>query len=163
MLLHQSDAIAVGADHGGLPLKEKIAFRAADRAGYKVHDCGTDTTDAVDYPDYAHEVARLVADGTCSSGIVVRRGGDRLGDGGQQGSRDSEPPCVTTCRRRATAASTIMPTSCPSAPGSSDRVLAWQIVQEWLATPIGAERSACQARGKDHGHRQPLPERANDR
>ncbi len=64
------ETIAVGADHGGLPLKEKIAFELR-RAGHDVHDCGTDSTDAVDYPDFAHEVARLVADGTCSTGIVV--------------------------------------------------------------------------------------------
>lgn len=63
-------AIAVGADHGGLRLKDLIAHTLSGE-GWQVHDCGTTTPDPVDYPDYAHAVARLVADGTCSAGIVV--------------------------------------------------------------------------------------------
>ncbi len=63
-------AIAVGADHGGLRLKDLIAH-ALSGDGWQVHDCGTTTPDPVDYPDFAHAVARLVADGTCSAGIVV--------------------------------------------------------------------------------------------
>jgi ribose 5-phosphate isomerase B len=65
-----SGPIAVGADHGGLRLKDLIAH-ALSGEGYTVHDCGTTTPDPVDYPDFAHAVARLVADGTCVSGIVV--------------------------------------------------------------------------------------------
>jgi ribose 5-phosphate isomerase B len=63
-------AIAVGADHGGLRLKDLIAHTLSGE-GWRVHDCGTATPDPVDYPDYAHAVARLVADGTCAAGIVV--------------------------------------------------------------------------------------------
>ena len=63
-------AIAVGADHGGLRLKDLIAHTLAGE-GWQVHDCGTTTPDPVDYPDFAHAVARLVADGTCAAGIVV--------------------------------------------------------------------------------------------
>jgi RpiB/LacA/LacB family sugar-phosphate isomerase len=66
----ETNTIAVGADHGGFPLKEKIAFRLRER-GYDVHDCGTSSGDPVDYPEFAHAVARLVADGTCRWGIVV--------------------------------------------------------------------------------------------
>lgn len=62
--------IAIGADHGGYPLKQKLVSHLRDR-GYAVRDCGTDGLDAVDYPDYAHAVARLVADGSCRCGIVV--------------------------------------------------------------------------------------------
>lgn len=65
-----SNSIAIGADHGGYPLKEKIAFRLRER-GYDVHDCGTNSSDPVDYPEFAHAVARLVADGTCRSGIII--------------------------------------------------------------------------------------------
>jgi len=54
--------VAVGADHGGFALKERIGFKLK-QAGFTVHDCGTHTAESVDYPDYAHAVARLVADG----------------------------------------------------------------------------------------------------
>jgi ribose 5-phosphate isomerase B len=62
--------IAIGADHGGYALKDRIGQVLAE-AGYGVHDCGTNGPEAVDYPDVAHAVARLVADGACRFGIVV--------------------------------------------------------------------------------------------
>jgi ribose 5-phosphate isomerase B len=63
-------AIAIGADHGGVGLKDLIGKTLAE-AGYRIHDCGTHGPQAVDYPDFAHAVAVLVADGTCRWGIVV--------------------------------------------------------------------------------------------
>jgi ribose 5-phosphate isomerase B len=63
-------AIAIGSDHGGWQLKDTIAKQLTD-AGYAIHDCGTNGPAAVDYPDIAHAVARLVADGTCRWGIVL--------------------------------------------------------------------------------------------
>jgi ribose 5-phosphate isomerase B len=63
-------AIAIGADHGGLRLKELIVHTLAGE-GWEVRDLGTATPDPVDYPDFAHAVARAVADGTCTAGIVV--------------------------------------------------------------------------------------------
>ena len=52
--------IAVGADHGGYPLKERIGFRLKE-LGYQVIDCGTNSAESVDYPDFAHSVAVTVA------------------------------------------------------------------------------------------------------
>jgi ribose 5-phosphate isomerase B len=63
-------AIAVGADHGGVALKDVIA-RMLTEAGFAVYDCGTHGSEPVDYPDIAHAVARLVADGTCKWGIIL--------------------------------------------------------------------------------------------
>jgi ribose 5-phosphate isomerase B len=63
-------AIAIGADHGGWELKDRIGTVLAE-AGFLVRDCGTNGPAAVDYPDIAHAVARLVADGTCRWGIVL--------------------------------------------------------------------------------------------
>ncbi len=62
--------VAIGADHGGYVLKDRIGKVLAE-AGFAVHDCGTNGPDAVDYPDLALAVARLVADGTCRWGIIV--------------------------------------------------------------------------------------------
>ena len=39
--------------------------------GFEVRDCGTHGSEAVDYPDIAHAVARLVADGSCRWGIIL--------------------------------------------------------------------------------------------
>lgn len=62
--------IAVGADHGGFKMKQDLKKFLSD-AGHRVHDFGTDSEDAVDYPDFAHAVARAVADGTAQVGIVI--------------------------------------------------------------------------------------------
>jgi ribose 5-phosphate isomerase B len=62
--------IAVGADHGGFKMKQDLKAFLAE-AGHRVHDFGTDSEDAVDYPDFAHAVARAVADGTAEVGIVI--------------------------------------------------------------------------------------------
>jgi ribose 5-phosphate isomerase B len=62
--------IAVGADHGGFKMKQELKKFLTD-AGHRVHDFGTDSEDAVDYPDFAHAVARAVADGTAQVGIII--------------------------------------------------------------------------------------------
>jgi ribose 5-phosphate isomerase B len=66
----ERETIAIGADHGGSAMKDAIA-KMLTEAGYAVRDCGTHGTDPVDYPDIAHDVARLVADGTCKWGIIL--------------------------------------------------------------------------------------------
>ena len=63
-------AIAIGTDHGGWQLKDIIKKQLTE-AGYAVHDCGTNGPEAVDYPDIALAVARLVAEGTCRWGIIL--------------------------------------------------------------------------------------------
>ncbi|HEX8559056.1 MAG TPA: ribose 5-phosphate isomerase B, partial [Pyrinomonadaceae bacterium] len=62
--------VAVGSDHGGFPLKEELKVFLAE-LGHRVRDFGTDSTEAVDYPDFAHAVARAVAEGEADVGIVV--------------------------------------------------------------------------------------------
>jgi RpiB/LacA/LacB family sugar-phosphate isomerase len=62
--------IAIGADHGGLAMKQDLAKYLAE-LGYAVNDCGTFTPDPVDYPDTAYAVAKLVSDGAAWRGIIV--------------------------------------------------------------------------------------------
>src|SRR5205814_1042263 len=45
--------VALGADHGGYALKEILRRAIAEEMGWEVHDCGTHSADAVDYPDFA--------------------------------------------------------------------------------------------------------------
>ena len=67
--------VAIGADHGGFELKEVLRRAIAEELGWEVHDCGTHSTDAVDYPDIAAAVAREVASGRAARGIVVDAAG----------------------------------------------------------------------------------------
>ena len=65
-----SRMIAVGADHGGFKMKEELkAF--LKELGHQVHDFGTNSEDAVDYPDFAYAVARSVSEGASDLGIVI--------------------------------------------------------------------------------------------
>ncbi|MBA3438535.1 MAG: ribose 5-phosphate isomerase B [Pyrinomonadaceae bacterium] len=62
--------IAVGADHGGFLMKEELRGFLGE-LGHHVRDFGTYSTDAVDYPDFAHQVARAVADTEVDVGIII--------------------------------------------------------------------------------------------
>ena len=65
-----SRMVAVGADHGGFKMKEELKVFLIE-SGHRVQDFGTNSGDAVDYPDFAHAVARAVADGTADVGIMI--------------------------------------------------------------------------------------------
>ena len=67
--------VAIGSDHGGFALKEILRRVIADELGWEVHDCGTHSTDAVDYPDFAAAVGREVASGRAARGIVIDAAG----------------------------------------------------------------------------------------
>jgi ribose 5-phosphate isomerase B len=62
--------IAIGADHAGAVLKEQLK-RRLDERGIPYTDFGTDTTESVDYPDFAVKVARAVASGSFDRGVLV--------------------------------------------------------------------------------------------
>ncbi|HEY9087807.1 MAG TPA: ribose 5-phosphate isomerase B [Anaerolineaceae bacterium] len=62
--------VAIGADHGGFDLKELLKPEIAN-LGCEVLDVGTHSKDAVDYPDFAHEVAGLVGSGRAWRGIMI--------------------------------------------------------------------------------------------
>ncbi len=62
--------LAIGSDHRGYQIKSKlIALLKAD--GHETWDFGTQGDQAVDYPDYAVEVAARVADGRVERGILI--------------------------------------------------------------------------------------------
>lgn len=132
------ERIAIGADHGGFALKQALATKLVD-AGWQVEDCGTDSTEACDYPDFAHRVARRVAKGACGWGIMI----DGAGIGSAMvankvpGVRAAACYDVSTARnsREHNRANVLT-----LGAGLTGEALAWQIVQEWLATPWGGDR-----------------------
>jgi ribose 5-phosphate isomerase B len=62
--------VAIGSDHGGFDLKENLKAYLTE-LGYDVRDAGAYNKGAVDYPDFAHEVARLVSTGKAWRGIMI--------------------------------------------------------------------------------------------
>ena len=69
--------IAMGSDHAGFPLKEDLKAFLGEQ-GHEVVDCGTDSTEPVDYPAFCAAAATMVADGRADRGIVV--GGSGQGE-----------------------------------------------------------------------------------
>jgi len=63
-------SVAVGADHGGFKFKEQLKSFLTD-FGLQVRDFGTDSEDAVDYPDFAHAVAKAVCGKQVDIGIII--------------------------------------------------------------------------------------------
>ncbi len=62
--------IAVGADHAGFEVKQKLVALLKEM-GYEVTDVGTNSKESADYPEFAHHVGRLVSSGEVEKGVVV--------------------------------------------------------------------------------------------
>jgi len=62
--------LVFAADHAGYPLKDSL-MQIAAAAGHSVADLGTNSSEPVDYPDFAAAVAREVAAGRAERGVVV--------------------------------------------------------------------------------------------
>ncbi len=62
--------IAIGSDHAGFRLKEKIKDFLRKR-GVELHDFGPDDENSVDYPDFGEKVARAVSEEKVERGILI--------------------------------------------------------------------------------------------
>jgi ribose 5-phosphate isomerase B len=65
-----SRPVAIGSDHAGYEYKSMI-IDLLENKGLKVKDFGTNSPDSVDYPDFAHPVAKAVEDGEAGAGILI--------------------------------------------------------------------------------------------
>ncbi len=70
--------IAVGADHAGAGLKDRLCAFLRE-LGHEVLDFGTQGSASVDYPDFAHAVASAVAAGQAERGLLVCGTGQGMG------------------------------------------------------------------------------------
>lgn len=61
--------IGIASDHRGYTLKEQLIDRLMEE--YDITDCGTTSTESVDYPDYAFKLGNLVADKDVDFGIAI--------------------------------------------------------------------------------------------
>jgi ribose 5-phosphate isomerase B len=62
--------LALGADHAGFELKEFLKKYLTEK-GFDIIDFGTDSNKSVDYPDFAHPVAKAVNDFKIETGILI--------------------------------------------------------------------------------------------
>ena len=62
--------VAIAADHAGYGLKEELKKYVSD-LGYDILDCGTNSQESVDYPDFGKAVADSIIGGRAERGVLV--------------------------------------------------------------------------------------------
>ena len=132
--------VAIGGDHGGFALKERLGFKLGEQ-GFTVIDRGTDSTEAVDYPDIAASVALTVRSGEADVGVIV----DGAGIGSAMAANKIPGIRAALCYDVSTARNAREHNHAnvlTLGAGLIGDALAWQITQEFLATPFGGGRHA---------------------
>jgi ribose 5-phosphate isomerase B len=140
LLPREAKVVAIGADHGGFALKEILKEDLA-ALGFGVADAGTHSTEAVDYPDFAHAVAVMVSTGKAWRGIVVDGAG--IGScivankvpGVRAGMAYDHSSAVNGREHNDTNVLTL-------GAGLIGVNLAKHIVKTWISTPFGGGRHA---------------------
>lgn len=130
--------VAFGADHGGFELKETLKTFVLG-LGYAVVDCGTHSAEAVDYPDLAYAVARLVSAGQAWRGVLV----DGAGIGSAMAANKVPGVRAAQCHDHATAVNSREHNDAnvlTLGAGLIGVSLARQITETWLSTPFGGGR-----------------------
>lgn len=69
--------LAIASDHAGYQMKLSI-IKYLEGKGYEVKDFGTDSTDAVNYPDFGHPLAEAIESGRFDSGISLCGSGNGI-------------------------------------------------------------------------------------
>jgi len=132
------ERVAIGADHGGFELKQALIAKLTE-AGWTVEDCGTHTTEACDYPEFAHAVARQVGTGKCTAGIMI----DGAGIGSAMTANKVPGVRAAACYDLSTARNSREHNRAnvlTLGAGLTGAGLAWQITEEWLNTAWGRGR-----------------------
>jgi len=136
----QQKNIAIGADHGGYELKE-ILKRSLTEWGYMAVDCGTDSSESVDYPDYAFAVAQMVANGSAWRGVMI----DGAGIGSCMAANKVPGVRASMCYDQATATNSREHNNAnllTLGAGLIGTGLARSILKTWLETPFAGGRHA---------------------
>ena len=132
--------IAIGCDHGGFSLKERIGFRLKEQ-GYEVVDCGTNSAESVDYPDFALAVAKLVSAGEVTCGIII----DGAGIGSAMAANKVPGVRAALCYDLSSARNSREHNHAnvlTLGAGLIGPALALQITETWLETPWAPGRHA---------------------
>jgi ribose 5-phosphate isomerase B len=62
--------VAIGCDHAGFILKYALT-KLLEKLGHEIMDMGTNSSEAVDYPDFSAKVAEAISSGQASRGIIL--------------------------------------------------------------------------------------------
>lgn len=137
-LITKSKRIAIGADHAGFELKEKLKKYLIGQ-GHTVFDCGTFSTESVDYPAIAYQVAGLIGKGEYELGIIV----DGAGIGSAMAANKVTAVRAALCYDVSTARNSREHNDAnvlTLGAGLIGFELAKQIVDVWLAAECTVER-----------------------
>jgi ribose 5-phosphate isomerase B len=132
--------VALGADHAGFPLKEDLkAWLIAQ--GHQVVDFGTDSAEAVDYPDFAARVAEAVRAGAAECGVLVCGTGIGMAIAANKVAGVRAAPCSDTDAARLSRAhndANILTLGARVV----EKPAAMAVLETWLATDFAGGRHA---------------------
>jgi ribose 5-phosphate isomerase B len=132
--------VAIGADHGGYQLKNEL-IDYLQSLGFHVVDCGTDSGESVDYPDFAFAVAEMIANRSAWRGIII----DGAGIGSCMAANKVPGVRAAMCYDQASAVNSREHNDAnvlTLGAGLLGTNLARQIVKTWLETGFGGGRHA---------------------
>lgn len=133
-----SEIIPIASDHAGVELKDRLKRELA-ALGFTPLDLGTDSTESVDYPDFAHPVAEKVEHGEAARGILLCGTGLGMAYAANRhhGVRAAvvwNPEIARLSREHNDANVLVLPARCLSEEEGVD------ILKEWLRTPFAGGR-----------------------
>jgi len=130
--------IAFGCDHGGVELKDFLVGYLKSK-GVEVNDCGTQGRESVDYPDFGREVSRRVSTGETDCGVLICTSGIGMSITANKfpGVRAALVQDIEAARssREHNDANILVLSG-----AKTEKILAQQIVETWLATPFAGGR-----------------------
>ena len=134
------EAIPIAADHAGYELKQRL-IQELKALGFEPVDLGTHSTESVDYPGYAHQVAERVARGEnargvllCGTGLGMSYAANRYH--GVRAAVAWSPDIAQLSREHGNSNVLVLPARFLN----EDQGVA--ILREWLATPFAGGRHA---------------------
>lgn len=130
--------IAIGSDHAGWEIKEKI-IKYLEDLGHKVYDTGTNSLDSCDYPVYAKAVAQKVANKEAEFGILVCGTGLGMSMAANKVAGVRAACVENTFSARATRAHNNANVLCLGARVLGESII-FDIIENWLNTPFEGGR-----------------------
>ncbi len=130
--------LVIGSDHGGVEMKDFLREKLKE-AGHEVIDVGTQGSTSVDYPDIAFAAADKVVSGEVERGILVC--GTGIGMSIAANKVKGIFCAKVNSESEGGLASEHNLTNMIALGGrTTEKAVAWKIVQAWLTTPRGGER-----------------------
>lgn len=132
--------IAIGSDHRGVQVKSKV-IELLERLQHHVVDEGTNSIDAVDYPEIAANVGRLVANGKVDRGILICGSGIGMAIAANKIHGVRAAPCHDDLTAEMSRRHNDLNVLCLSADMLGEKVID-RMVEIWLRTEFEGGRHA---------------------